>query len=115
MIQTRREKLKLYYVSSLRSLSSVNYFELNGLTLFQRLESVSGQSGIMYEYILSCLIRDKSITLLVVKPLYCTFHYYILQKTIATEIDYNNGRIPYPLHFVNRIFRRIPAFWFFSE
>ena len=99
--QSLSNLLKLYYVGSLRSLSTINYFELNSLSLFQRLEAFSGQTRVVYEYILSCLIGDESVSLLVVKPLYCTFHYCILQKTIVTEIDYNGASITQKFIIVN--------------
>ena len=49
--------------------------QLHSLTLVQSLEAFHVQTGVVNEYIVSFLITDEAVTLLVVEPLNCTFHY----------------------------------------
>ena len=42
------------------------------LSFIQGLETFHVEAGVVYEYIVACLIRDETIAFLVVKPFYCT-------------------------------------------
>lgn len=72
--------LELGYVSSLRSLSTVNNFELYLSAFLKRLEAFHVQSGVVNEYIVALLVADKSVTFLVVEPLYSTSVHMIPPK-----------------------------------
>ena len=73
-------QLQLCNINSLRSLSSVDYIELYRSALVQRLEAFHVQSGVVNEYIVALLVADKSVTFLVVEPLYSTSVHMIPPK-----------------------------------
>src|SRR4249920_3244879 len=63
------------HVLGLPALGAFDHIELNLLTLLQAAESTRLNRGEVYEYILTILAADETITLGVVEPLYCScFH-----------------------------------------
>ena len=50
------------------------------LSFIQGLETFHVEAGVVYEYIVALLVRNESVTLLVVEPLNCTFHYDTSKK-----------------------------------
>ena len=67
--------LRRLYVLCLPALGALDHIELDLLTFLQAAESIGLDSGEVYEYVLSILAADETITLGVVKPLYCScFH-----------------------------------------
>ena len=67
--------LRRLYILCLPALGSLDYIELDLLTFLQAPKSTGLDGGEVYEYILSILAADETITLGVVKPLYCScFH-----------------------------------------
>jgi hypothetical protein len=70
-----RKWLNRLDVLGLPALGAFDHVELNLLTFLQAAESICLDRGEVYEDILSILAADESITLRVVKPLYCScFH-----------------------------------------
>src|SRR6478672_4362678 len=67
--------LERLYVLSLPALGSLHDVELNRLTFLKAAESVRLDGGEVDENVLAILAADKSKTLSVVEPLYCSlFH-----------------------------------------
>ena len=63
------------YVLGLPPFRAFNYVELHLLPFLQAAESTRLNGREVYEYVLAVLAADKTITLGVVKPLYCScFH-----------------------------------------
>ena len=67
--------LRRLYILGLPALGSFDHIELDLLTFLQAAESAGLDGREVYEYVLSTLAADETITLGVVKPLYCScFH-----------------------------------------
>ena len=63
------------YILGLPPLGAFDYIELDLLTFLQAAESICLDGREMHKYILPILAADETITLGVVKPLYCScFH-----------------------------------------
>jgi len=84
-------------VLGLPALRTLDYVELHLLAFLQAAESAGLNRGEVYEYILAVLAADKSITLGVVKPLYCScFHDVALFLLCDVALNYSQnfaGRI----------------------
>jgi hypothetical protein len=76
--QQNRGSLLLDYISGSRTFLAVNDIELDPSTLGKRLESLALDCRMMYEYILSTVLLNKTKTLRIIKPLYSTFDHFLL-------------------------------------
>src|SRR5579885_1824151 len=75
LIADCKSGLRRPYILSLPPLRALNYIELDLLTFLQAAESICLDGREMHKYILPILAADETITLGVVKPLYCScFH-----------------------------------------
>ena len=62
-------------VLGLQTLGTLRHLEFHALTFLQAAETAGLDGGEVNEYILTALAADESVTLGVVKPLYCSlFH-----------------------------------------
>ena len=64
--------LLLYDVSGLKSLGPFRDIELDRVTFGQGLESLSLDRGVVYEDVIATIVLDKTVALVVIKPLYFT-------------------------------------------
>lgn len=65
--------LKLNYISCSRAFGSFDNVELNAGTFIKRFESLGLDSCVMDEYVFATILLDKTKSLSIVKPFYCTF------------------------------------------
>lgn len=65
--------LKLYNIFSRRAFSAVDNVETNACTFFKRFESLCLNGSVMDKYVLTAILLDKTKSLCIVKPFYCTF------------------------------------------
>jgi len=79
--------LKFGYVHSLGTFGPFDYIELDFSTFVEGLESFHIKARVMYEYIMSALITDETVTFLVVKPLNCTLHMIPPNRNIAATTN----------------------------
>lgn len=66
--------LKLFNIRSLGTALTFHDVELNALAFFQSAESITQDSGVMYEHVVATFNLDKTVTFFGVKPLYCSLH-----------------------------------------
>ena len=67
--------LLLDNIGSLHAALTFCQVKIDSLSFIERLEAISLDCGIMYEYVLSILTGDEAITFFCVEPLNCTLHY----------------------------------------
>ncbi len=65
-----------------RSFGTVNNVESYLGTLFQGLEAFSLDCRMMYKYIRSAFLLNKTKTFRIIKPLYCSFSHLVLLLTV---------------------------------
>lgn len=71
----RSAKLHSLYVFSLQTLGTLGHAELDALAFLQALESARLNRGKVHEDVFAIFAADKSKSLCIVKPLYCSlFH-----------------------------------------
>ncbi len=64
-------------VLSCWAFGTINYIKLDACTLIKGLEAVALNCGVMNENIFSAILLNKTKTLRIIKPFYCTFcHFY---------------------------------------
>src|SRR6185295_16579149 len=102
--------LDLGDVAGLRALGAVDDFELHGLALFERTESVALNGGIVNENVTAAVPLNEPVALGVVEPLdlACDTHRslpYLLDASIASLIK-KKGRVVRPFPYGARPARR---------
>ncbi len=70
-----------------RSFSSVNNVEGHACALLQRFETFGLNCGMMYKYIRTAILLNKTKTFRIIKPLYCTFSHLELLLTVRGSLQ----------------------------
>ena len=69
----------------LRSFFALADIKFHGCAFRKILEAFHIDSGIMYEHVFAALVRDESVALLSVEPLYSTFHFSFYLQILFIE------------------------------
>ncbi len=70
------EQLELLYFDCRWSFGALLDFETDTIAFLEAFETLTFDGAMMNKDIFSALNRDKSITLLIVEPLYCTLRHF---------------------------------------
>lgn len=69
-------RLKFSHVNRLRSFSSLLFIKSHSLAFAQRLETLTLDGSVMHKNVLSGISFNKTITFLIIEPLYSTFRHF---------------------------------------
>ena len=79
--------LELGDIRSCRAFRTVNNLELYSRTLLEGFEAISINCCVVYEYVIATILLDKTKTLSVIKPFYCTFYHLYYSLLFAVHLE----------------------------